>query len=142
MLYVERSASPCVRCTLPRGVALRAHRVHPAYERAAGGLDTRFYTAPLTPVLYPCSTDSTSMAVCAHLSSVIMERRRLTFIISSQQRLVNLLAAHGFGWVYAPRMRLMGAMFRGSGVMWASQLRGSLRAIVSCVCRSLVCRVL
>ena len=32
-------------------VALRAHRVHPAYERAAGGLDTRFYTAPLTPVL-------------------------------------------------------------------------------------------
>ena len=32
-------------------VALRAHRVHPAYERAAGGLDTRFYTAPLTPVM-------------------------------------------------------------------------------------------
>ena len=26
--------------------------------------------------------------------------------------------------------------------MWASQLRGSLRAIVSCVCRSLVCHVL
>ena len=25
--------------------------MHPAYERAAGGLDTRFYTAPLTPVL-------------------------------------------------------------------------------------------
>ena len=33
----------------------------------------------------------------------------------------------------------MAAMFRGLGVMWASQLRGSLRAIVSCVCRSLVC---
>ena len=32
-------------------MALRAHRVHPAYERAAGGLDTRFYTAPLTPVM-------------------------------------------------------------------------------------------
>ena len=60
------------------------------------------------------------------------------FIISSQQRLVNLLAARGFSWVHALRMRLMGAMFRGLGVMWASQLRGSLRAIVSCVCRSLV----
>ena len=28
----------------------------------------------------------------------------------------------------------MGAMFRGLGVMWALQLRGSLRAIVSYVC--------
>jgi len=32
-------------------VATRAHRVHPAYVRAAGGLDTLFYAAPLTPVL-------------------------------------------------------------------------------------------
>ena len=32
-------------------MALRAHRVHPAYERAAGGLDNRFYAAPLTPVM-------------------------------------------------------------------------------------------
>ena len=60
----------------------------------------------------------------------------------AQQRLVNWLATPGFGWVHVLRMRHMAAMFRGSGVMWASQLRGSLRAIVSCVCRSLVCHVL
>ena len=82
------------------------------------------------------------MVACVHWSSVTMERHHLTSTTSSQLQLVNWLAARGFGWVHALRMRLMGAMFRGSGVMWASQLRGSLRAIVSYVCRSLECRVL
>ena len=87
--------------------------------------------APRSPLHEPDGKLPPSMAVCALLSSVTMERHHPTSTISSQQRLVNWPATPGFAWVRVLRRRHTAATFSGSGVMWASQLRGSLRAIVS-----------
>ena len=102
------------------------------------GGGTRFYAAPLRP----CQTGSTTMAVCAPSSSVIMVRHRRTFTTSSPQQRVSSLVPPGIGLVLALRMRLMVVMCSAFDVMWASLSRGSLLVTAFCVCRLWVCPVL
>ena len=120
-------------------VALRAHRVHPAYERAAGGLDNRFYTAPLTPVMDRLNHYGRVRALV--FGNHGEASQDVHHFISPQQR-ASSRVSRGIGLVLALRMRLMVVMCSAFDVMWALLSRGSLLVTACCVCRLWVCHVL